>query len=190
MNCRKGIGLFLSLALVFFVVASSHAAEFSGDMTIQSSAGGDLTGRIFVRGNDLRQELDTPVGVQTTIINQGKGVMYVLLPGQNMYMEMPNSQVTLDEGESFEGKFSEEGKVTNLGTETVEGYLCDKWNIVYKDQSLGESTIWIARDINYPIKIHLRNPQDTATIQYSNISEADLQDDLFVLPEGYQKFSM
>lgn len=190
MTCRKSIRLFLIVALISLTAAAAHSAEFSADMDIQSASGGDLTGKVFVKGNNLRQELDTPVGVQTTIMNQGKGVMYVLLPGQKMYMEIQNSQVTLDEGESFEGKFSEEGEVTNLGTESIEGYTCDKWKIVYKDQNLGESTVWISRELNYPIRIHLKNPQDTATIQYSNISEADLQDSLFVLPEGYQKFSM
>ncbi len=70
MNYRKGFGLFLSITFVFLVASLSDAAEFSADMTIQSATGGDLTGRVFVKGNDLRQELDTPVGTQTTIIDQ------------------------------------------------------------------------------------------------------------------------
>ena len=69
MNYRKGFGLFLSITFVFLVASLSDAAEFSADMTIQSATGGDLTGRVFVKGNDLRQELDTPVGTQTTIID-------------------------------------------------------------------------------------------------------------------------
>ncbi len=190
MNCRKGFGLLLSIAVVFLVAALSHAAEFSADMTIQSATGGDLTGRVFVRGNDLRQELDTPVGVQTTIINQGKDVMYVLLPGQNMYMEMGNSQVTLDGTEDFESKFADKGKVTGLGTETIEGYLCDKYKIVYEDASLGEVTVWVARELNYPLKVYMDNPKDEATILYRNIEIAELEGSLFVLPPGYQKFSM
>jgi len=43
---------------------------------------------------------------------------------------------------------------------------------------------------NYPIKIYMNNPQDKATILYTNFSEEKLEDSLFLLPEEYQKFSM
>jgi hypothetical protein len=180
----------LIAALINLLTAPAYAVELSADMIIQSAAGGEMTGRVFVRDNNLRQELDTPGGIQTTIINQATGVMYILLPGQNMYMEMQNSQVTLGEGEDFEKKYSGKGKITNLGTETIEGYLCDKYQIVYNDPNQGEATIWIAREFNYPLKVYAESPQDKATILYSNISEADLADSLFTIPEGYQKFSM
>lgn len=187
---RKVSRIALLAAVICLLAVPVHAAEFSADLTIQSAAGGELTGRVFVKSNNLRQELDTPAGIQTSIVKPGAGVMYILLPGQNMYMEMQNTQVTLDEGEDFGKKFSEQGKVSNLGTETVEGYLCDKFHIVYNDPNLGEATVWVAKDLNYPLKIYMENPQDKATILYSNISEADLEDSLFMLPEGYQKFSM
>lgn len=182
--------MFLFLVVISLLAMPVCAAEFSADMSIQSAAGGDLTGKVFVRANDLRQDLDTPMGTQTTIIDRETGVMYILLPGQKRYMEMKNTQVTLDKDEKFEDKFSEEGKITNLGTETVEGYLCDKFHIVYNDTDLGEGTVWVAKDINYPVKIKIQNPQDKATIKYSNICETKLQDSLFLLPEGYKKFSM
>ncbi len=190
MNYRKGFGLLLSIAFIFLVASLSNSAEFSADMTIQSATGGDLTGRVFVKGNDLRQELDTPVETQTTIIDQTRKVMYVLLPDQKMYMEMPNNQVTLDEGERMEEKFADQGEVTNLGTETVEGYPCDIFRIVYKDKGLGELTVWVSRDLNYPVKIYMNNPQDKATILYTNFSEEKLEDSLFLIPGGYQKFSI
>mgnify|MGYP001071289770 FL=1 len=90
----------------------------------------------------------------------------------------------------MEEKFADQGEVTNLGTETVEGYLCDIFRIVYKDKGLGEVTVWVSRDLNYPVKIYMDNPQDKATILYTNFSEEKLGDSLFLLPEGYQKFSM
>jgi len=43
---------------------------------------------------------------------------------------------------------------------------------------------------NYPVKIYMNNPQDKATILYTNFSEEKLEDSLFLLPEKYQKFSM
>ncbi len=73
MHCKsKGI-LRAALFLVFLLAGSALGAEFTADMVISSkAAGADMTGKVFVKGNALRQELDTPVGVQTTIIPSGR----------------------------------------------------------------------------------------------------------------------
>ena len=183
--------LWASLILVFLLAGAALAAEFTADMVITSKMGqGDLTGRAFVKGNALRQELDTPIGVQTTIIPSGAAVMYVLLPGQKKYMEIPNTQVTLDSSEDLEAKMANQGKVTKKGSETIEGYSCDVYSIVYNDKKLGEGTIWVSSKLNYPLKIYTQNPQDTATIMYRNIREGKLDEGMFSIPPGYTKFSM
>ncbi|MBN1332725.1 MAG: DUF4412 domain-containing protein, partial [Synergistales bacterium] len=120
---------------------------FSADMNIQSAAGGEMAGRVFFKDNSLRRELETPVGKQVSITEAGADLMYVLLPGQKIYTEVTNSQVTLDEKEDLEAKFSREGRVTRKGTETIEGYECDIFHIAYNDPSLGESTVWISKDL-------------------------------------------
>lgn len=191
MHCKsKGI-LLTALLLVFLLAGAAPAAEFTADMVITSKMGqGDMTGRAFVKGSALRQELDTPIGVQTTIIPSGAAVMYVLLPGQKMYMEIPNTQVTLDSSEDLEAKMANQGKVTRKGSESIEGYSCDVYHIVYSDKNLGEGTIWVSSELNYPLKIHTVTPQDTATILYKNIRQGNLDNGLFSLPAGYKKFSM
>jgi outer membrane lipoprotein-sorting protein len=191
MHCKsKGI-LRAALFLVFLLAGSALGAEFTADMVISSkAAGADMTGKVFVKGNALRQELDTPVGVQTTIIPSGAAVMYVLLPGQKMYMEIPNTQVTLDSSENLEAKMANQGKVTKKGSETIGGYSCDVYHIVYSDKNLGEGTVWVSGELNYPLKIFTVTPQDTATILYKNIRQGKLDNGLFSLPAGYKKFSM
>jgi len=179
-----------TIFLIAILAFSAGAAEFSADMTINSATGGEMTGKVFVKGNALRQQFDTPMGPQVTIIEPGAAFMYVLLPGQKMYMEVPNSQVTLDEGEDMEAKFSAQGTVTNKGSETIEGYKCEVYHIVYNDPNMGEATVWVSRDLNYPLKIHTKNPQDTATFIYTNVVEEQLDKGLFSLPKGYVKFSM
>ena len=179
------------ILLLLMAFVSAEAAEFSADMTIKSAAAGmEMNGKVFVRGNALRQELDTPAGKQVTIVSEGANVMYVILPGQKMYMEMPKTQVTLDEKEDMETKFSQEGTLSKQGSETIEGYECDIFQIVYNDPGLGQSLVWVSRKLNYPLKMEMENPQDKATILYTNIAEGTLEDSLFVLPSGYQKLSM
>ena len=137
--------LWAALILVFLLGSAALAAEFTADMVISSkTAGADITGKAFVKGNALRQELDTPAGVQTTIIPSGGAIMYILLPGQKMYMEMPNTQVTLDPSENLEAKMANQGKVTRKGSETIGGYSCDVYHIVYSDKNLGEGTVWVS----------------------------------------------
>ncbi len=191
MHCKsKGI-LRAALFLVFLLAGSALGAEFTADMVISSkAAGADMTGKVFVKGNALRQELDTPVGVQTTIIPSGAAVMYVLLPGQKMYMEIPNTQVTLDSSENLEANMANQCKVTKKGSETIGGYSCDVYHIVYSDKKLGEGTVWVSGELNYPLKIFTVTPQDTATILYKNIRQGKLDNGLFSLPAGYKKFSM
>jgi outer membrane lipoprotein-sorting protein len=52
---------------------------------------------------------------------------------------------------------------------------------------MGESTIWVADKINFPIKIYSKNPKDTVTVMYSNIKEGPVEDSLFSIPPDYQK---
>jgi len=180
-----------ALLLALLLPGAAPAAEFSADMVITSTtAGGEMTGKVFVKGHALRQEIDTPIGKQATIIPPGKSAMYVLIPGQKMYMEMPNSHVTLDGSEKLEAKMTGQGKVTKKGTETIEGYACDVYSIVYNDKKLGEGTVWVSRELNYPLKIYSKSSHDTATILYRNIRKGTLDDGLFSLPAGYSKFSM
>ncbi len=187
---RNSVRVAAALLLLGLFVSFAGAAEFKADMLIQSAAGGEMTGKVFVKGNSLRQEILTPMGTQVSIVNASSNMMYVLIPGQQMYMEFPNNQVSLAESESIEDKYKDMGKVTKLGTEDIEGYKCDHYSVEYDDPQFGKSLVWVARKLNYPLKIHSESPQDTVTILYSNIEKGDISADTFELPEGYTKLTM
>ncbi len=185
--CRSSLAAF---AMIIIMAVAVGAAEFQADMTINSNEGGEIKGKVFVRDNSMRQEMETPLGDQVVIVNGDAGMMYILLPGQKMYVERPNTQVMLGDEEKIEEKLAEQGKITKLGSENVENYICEKIHIVYNDKNLGESTLWVAEKLNYPIKTYVQNPKDTATIIYSNIKEKRQKDTLFVVPAGYTKLEM
>lgn len=185
--CRSSLAAF---AMILIMAVAVGAAEFQADMTINSNEGGEINGKVFVRNNSMRQEMETPMGQQVVIVDGEAGMMYILLPGQKIYVERPNTQVMLGDEEKIEVKLAEQGEVTKLGSEKVNNYDCEKINVVYNDTNLGESTLWVAEKLNYPIKIYVQNPKDTATIIYSNIIEKQLKDTLFVLPAGYTKLEM
>jgi hypothetical protein len=180
----------VAVLLLAGFACSVSAAEFTADMIISSAQGGEMPGKVFVKGQKMRQEIETPQGEQAMILDPAKNVIYVLMPGAPIYMEVENKEpgvVALGENQTLESRFEGEADVTHEGVETLEGYTCDKYSVDFHDPEMGESTIWVAGKINFPIKIHSKNPKDTVTVVYSNIKEGPVGDSLFTVPPDYQK---
>jgi hypothetical protein len=180
------------VTVLFFAgfACSASAVDFTADMVISSAQGGEIPGKVFVKGQKMRQEIETSQGKQAMILDPGKNVIYVLMPGAPIYMEVENkdpSVVVLDENQTFQSRFKGEADVIHKGVENIEGYACDKYFVDFHDPEMGESTIWVAAKINFPIKIYSKNPKDTVTVMYSNIKEGPVEDSLFSVPPDYQK---
>jgi len=187
---RKTAVLIVMVMLLAGFACSAPAAEFTADMVISSAQGGEIPGKVFVKGQKMRQEIETPQGKQAMILDPGENVIYVLMPGAPIYMEVENKEpsvVVLDENQTLESRFKGEADVTHEGVETIEGYTCDKYFVDFHDSEMGESTIWVADKINFPIKIYSKNPKDTVTVMYSNIKEGPVEDSLLSIPPDYQK---
>lgn len=187
---RKTAAVFMVALLLVGCAGALFAAEFTADMLIKSTQGGEMPGKVFVKGQKMRQEIATPQGEQAMILDPAKNVIYVLMPGAPIYMEVENKEpsvVALDEGQTLESRFEGEADVRHEGVENIEGYACDKYFVDFHDPEMGESTIWVAGKINFPIKIHSKNPKDTVTVTYSDIKEGPVDEALFSVPSGYQK---
>lgn len=180
----------VSVLMVVCLAGPSMAAEFSASMAISSAQGGEMTGNVYVKGNWMRQDLNTPTGVQSVIVNPENNVMYVLFPEQSVYMEMENQQVTLDESETLETKLADVADVKKLGKEKVQGFTCIKYLVTYHDPNAGKSTIWVSEKLNYPLKIYSESPQDTVTITYYDVVIGKVNPSLFEIPDGYEKMDM
>ncbi|NLI33315.1 MAG: DUF4412 domain-containing protein [Deltaproteobacteria bacterium] len=187
--CRLCTGYCL-IALVFVLPMSGicTAAEFAAD-TITNHAGGTFTGKTYIKGDKIRSE-GVKEGRNTISIHRmDKGITWILMPENKTYMEM--SGVTGWNMEEMEKAAQEMAEKKNLGTETVNGYLCDKFQYVYKDKSLGVVTQWIARDLKYPIKTEHTGMQGySMKSELTNIKTQSLPDSLFELPAGYTKMNI
>ncbi len=189
----KSRGLSLAAAVLSLVVIpfAASAAHFQADM-IMDGGGEKVTGKVFVSGNLMRQEMKVPGGeVGISIIDGAKNIMYVIMPQEKMYMEFPNEQIILGDRD-VEDLLGEEADLKKLGTETVEGYKCDKYEVAYRDperQKMGNSVIWIAQKLNFPIKGITDGEQGKITVLYTNIKEGPQDASLFEIPKDYQKFA-
>ncbi len=170
------------------IAVSGNAAEFSADM-IQKSPMGNTNGKVFVKGENLRQEMNMGGQNQIMIFQKEKGVVWILMPGQNMYMEMAAggeqsmAPPTLEEMEKM-------GDKKYLGEEKVNGYKCKKFSYTSNDPSVGTTTMWISKKLNFPIKTEMEGSSGPMSMEYKNIQEKKLPESLFKIPAGYQKMSM
>ena len=170
------------------IAVSGNAAEFSADM-IQKSPMGNTNGKVFVKGENLRQEMNMGGQNQIMIFQKEKGVVWILMPGQKMYMEMAAggeqsmAPPTLEEMEKM-------GDKKYLGEEKVNGYKCKKFSYTSNDPSVGTTTMWISKKLNFPIKTEMEGSSGPMSMEYKNIQEKKLPESLFKIPAGYQKMSM
>jgi len=183
-------GLF---TIILFIVVpalslSINAAEFSADM-INSSPMGKIEGKIFFKEGNFRQEMMMGEQKQITIFRKDKGVVWVLMPAQMMYMEMQagsrQNMAPVDPDE-----IDKIGEKKYLGKEKVNGYMCSKYRYTLHDKSSGTVIYWISDKLNFPIKMKADGTSGGMTMEYRNIQEKTVPASLFKIPDGYQKMSM
>jgi hypothetical protein len=203
--------LFARLAvciLLFLAVSAAFAYQmpqpFSADMTTTSASGNlNMSGKMYISMPRMRIDMTSagqqkspgPMGGKMSMIVDGPAkTMYMLMPEQNMYMEFPmdqNSPMTqrmpkfsdmLKGSDPCSGR--EGTTCKKLGTETVNGRSCDKWEITEKSGKT--ETLWMDQKLHFPIKSVVGD----ITTQYTNIKEGAQDASLFKIPDGYRKMDM
>ncbi len=177
--------LMAGLAFCFLLVGLAQAAEFSA-VIVSKSVGHERQGKIYVKGDNARQEFSTPGGTSVTILRLDKKVMWMLIPGQKTYMEMPFDK------EAFAKALNiPKDEVTKklLGTEKLNGYKTEKYETTVMAAG-GElkSTMWLSKKLGIPIRIE--SADKSFTQDYKDIKEGGVSDALFEIPAGYQKMAM
>jgi hypothetical protein len=178
-----GFSLVFSLAVAVPMLLGPgqvKAAEFSADMVIAPKGDEPMKGKIFVKGDKVRQETVEEDESQIMIIRPDKKLTWMITPEEKTYMEMPYQS----EDKTFEEWTAEkEKKAKFLGEEKVSGMSCKKYELVED----GEKTyFWISSQFPFPIKVE--DPE--VIMEYQNIKLGPLDDALFELPQGYEKMAI
>ncbi|MBW1743192.1 MAG: DUF4412 domain-containing protein [Deltaproteobacteria bacterium] len=182
--------LSVAAALLCFVLLSpGYAAEFSADM-VQTMPQGVFKGKFFVQENNFRQETEMAGEKQIMIFRHDKDAVWMLMPREKMYMEMKSDPQTQNVPQVDHKTMEDMAEKKYLGTETVNGYVCEKNQYTYHDKSMGTMTQWFSKELNFPVKMEMDGPSGHMTTEYKNIKEKKLSDALFEVPAGYQKMSM
>ena len=161
----------LALCSLLLLAVSSVWAQmpqpFSADMTLTHKTGQKATGKIYFSPPKSRMDMTAPQqkggpgGNTSMITDPTTQTSYMVMHDQKMYMEMHLDQLAKQMGPmvgrapkaptSFDPNHpcAADATCKKVGTETVNGRVCDKW--IFTDKN-GTSTAWIDQKLWYPIK--------------------------------------
>lgn len=173
----------LLILVVFFVVALSpigfasqkQFSSFSCEALVQAENGVSFEFKIMAKGNKFRME-GVNSGLGAITIYDGTSA-YLYMPGQNMAMPIPLGQAN---SQMIPSNWGIDSHCQNLGSEPADGIACKLYDCQGKK-------VWVAESTGFPVKVIAHNSQ----VHYSNFKEGvELDDSLFVLPEGVNKLDM
>jgi hypothetical protein len=173
------------LLLIPAVPATAWGAEFSALMMVKDGAK-LMPGMIYVHDGKMRQEFVDERGETITIVRPDKKVVWVIIPKERSYMELPLKT-------RLPGQFIQIPPLAVhkrlMGQEQVNGYKTDKYQVqVPVGRGLETQNFWVCPKLGLPIKMECRRRH--FSVEYKNIREGHVPDQLFTLPPGLKKTSI
>ena len=173
-------------AVLFAVISAApcFALELSADMVSKAGKGKESSSKVYMKENKFRMEMK---GANSySIVRPDKNVMWMVTPGQKMYMEM---KVDPKQNPKVEEKVKGEISRKLVGSETIDGHPTKKYEVTYKETNKEQKVYqWFATDIKFGIKTAAID--GSWSTEYRNIKMSNQPDSLFEVPAGYQKMNM
>jgi hypothetical protein len=167
-------------------------AEYSADSSTET-AEVTLTEKVYVAPGKQRKEQDLGGNTQVSIIRMDKGVMWMLMPDEKMYMEMSLQQAQAqDPGVDLSAYTMER---TEVGPEAINGQQAVKYKIIMEgaDGTKLGGFQWV---VNPGIQVKLdaisreANSKERIKMELTNLTIGRQDPALFEIPKGYTKMTM
>ncbi|MGE5111397.1 MAG: DUF4412 domain-containing protein [Acidobacteriaceae bacterium] len=195
MKKRLAVSVVPILLFGLSAMAQVAPAQFSADLLMHSQRG-DMTGKMFFAGKKMRTDMETPGGAMRNITDVEKKQVVMVMPERKMYMVVDLSHPSpMARGQRTPEiqQFDPANPCSNrpgmtckkVGSETVNGRDCDKWEFSKNGQVT--ETEWIDKKLHIAVK---SQHEDGSTWELKNIKEGPQPDSLFEIPAGYQKLDM
>lgn len=190
-HCSRRLSALVTLAVIATALAFvtlAVAAEFSADIA-GTMHGQAVSGKFYVKGSNVREEVSTPQQKMIMISRPDKKVAWMIYPTQKTYMEMTGK---VPDAKALASQALPKGMGTSklVGKEKVNGYLCDKYVVTSTGKGAGTLTQWISPKLGVPVKMVQTGGKQTTTIELKNIKEGGVANSLFAPPKGYKKTEM
>jgi len=162
------------------------SVEYSADRVIESDAG-TIEGKVYSSLGKERMETDMGGMRSVMILRRDKQIGWMLMPMQKMYQELDFAKAQKQSGAAP----ADQVEITEVGSESVEGFDATKYKLVMKDGSAG-GFIWITQQgIAVKMDMLSKSGRDktriTMTLKNLSIGSQDAQ--LFELPADYSAMS-
>lgn len=166
------------LFTVLFLAGTALAGDFSADFISNSSDPSDMPGKgkLYMKNGMMRMEMAGAV----TIIRPDRGVMWILMEQEKMFME---HGAPAQSGRMQEWTPALADAAKKVGKETVSGFSCTKYEL---QQEGSKVLYWISDKISFPVK--MQDPNGYMLLE--NIRLGGLSNGLFEVPAGYRKMEM
>ncbi len=192
---RKGnLKRILLVAAAVAVVAlaagcGGPVTSYSAEHVTRSPGQPEQIGRIFVVPQKMRMEVETPMGAMVNIVREDLSVMWMLVPERKAYREMPMDEAQMG---AMMREVNQEQITEELGTETINGFPCRKVRITSSVEVMGRrhegsAVVWTTSALAMPIR---SETEDGTVSELREIKPGGQPDELFEIPEGYEKTEM
>lgn len=183
---KKKILRWSVVLLIMAVCIPSFAGEFSADMVVQTGGkkGETITTKIYIKDTKYRMEQEEDGKDIIILVDIEEMVTYILMPENKMYIEIASDDIKSLVNDPFQSakKTESMGESELLGTETINGYKCNKYLLTRKGTEL--ITQWVSKKLEFPLKI-ATHEGGKMTMELTNIDESPLDDALFKVPDDY-----
>lgn len=219
MSNYKPINVFIVFILFTLISVPCFSQEnFSGEvkMRMTDDEGQNFDISYFVKENLIRFGSEMAGQKMGIIFNSEKNTMLMIMDEQKMYMEMPMDMVNKQMEMQDNKKDSESNFKATGETKEIIGYTSEKW-VFEDDENIAE--VWMTKEIGqfkffeggfgknknpnswqssieksglFPILVINRDKsgKELNKLQVLSVDKKELDDNLFKVPSGYQKFDM
>ncbi len=176
---------FSIIGLLLMLAAPLHAADFSADARIVTSAR-TVQSKFFFAGDRWWMEETLPEGRRVTIFRQDQKRLYVLWPDKKRYIIQPLAEKEFKILSTR--KPGEETERTELAREKVAGYSTTKYRVTYNVQGKPMTSIeWFSPELDMAIRSEAEDR--SWTNELTNIKKRRSPRKLFEIPKEYQQLS-
>ena len=199
---RKILMILLAVSTILIFGSLSWAAEGMKQQESQAQYSADsyieteqltLKAKVYAAPGKERKEQEMGGGNQITIRRSDKGVMWMLMPEEKMYMEMGMNEGQQQSSDVDLSKYKTER--TEVGKEVIDGHETTKYKMIMTNQEGKKfgGFIWITKE-GITIKMDAVSKDENSTerikMELTNLKIGKQDLALFEIPEGYTKMTM
>lgn len=156
--------------------------EYSADRVMETAAG-TFPGKVYSAHGKERSETTMGDMQSVMILRRDRQIGWMLMPAHKMYQQIDLAQAQEQSGAAPQDQV----EITQVGSESIEGFDSTKYKLLMKDGSAG-GFIWTTRD-GIPVKMDLLSKggrkKSRMTVTLKNIQIGTQDPRLFELPADY-----